>query len=227
MAAALLAATVIALGAAAAPQVKIVAPDGTPLRGALIRVRLLDGRSYEFVLDPQSPYRIESVPLGILYVTVVSWKGVPVDYTAKVKIGVNGTVVVDKIGRLTVYVEGSRGQGIGGAVVSIYHGGRLVEQGVTNSSGVYGTLLPEAQYTVTASYAGRNASTTVSVKGSSLTEARLRLPIYAEVGGVPLTGAELAGLLVLAVALALALYVVASEYAAWRRRRLARLVATG
>ena len=209
--------------AAAAP-VKIVAPDGSPLRGALVRVKLLDGRTYEFTLDPEAPYKISSVPLGVLYVTVVSWKGVPVGYTAKVKVGVNGTVTVARIGRLVVHVVGSRGQGLPGALVKIYYQGRLVEEGRTNESGVYATLLPEASYRVEASYGGRNAAAEAAVKGSSTAEAELRLPVYAEVGGVPLTAAELAGIVVLAAALAIAVYIAASEYAAWRRRWHARTI---
>ena len=223
----LVAALLLLASLAAAEPVRIVAPDGSPLRGAKVTVRLLDGRTYSFTLNPDAPFKISSVPLGVLRITVESWKGVPVGYTAEIRVTVNRTVVVPRIGRLSVRVEGSRGQGLPGARVEIYYAGRLVEEGATNSSGVYETLLPEAQYTVRAYYSGKTGSTGAAVKGSSTSRVTVRLPVYAEVGGVALTGAEVAGLLVLAAALALVLYIVASEYSAWRRRRLARVVTPG
>ena len=205
----LLATSLAALGA---PLIRIVAPDGTPLRGAHIRVELLDGRTYEFVLDPNSPFRIRDVPLGVLKVTVVSWKGVPVGYTEQVKVGEKESIVVPKIKTLTVRAVGSRGQGLEGAIVRILYRGKLVEEGSTDGSGVYGTLLPEEQYTVEVSYAGKTQRRSVRVPS----EEEFRFDVFLEVGGSPFSLGEVFGIALLVVIIVIAMVVIYTEYSNWR-----------
>lgn len=205
---------------AAVPRMRIVAPDGTSLRGALVRVELLDGRSYQFILDPNNPFRIRDVPLGIMNVTVVSWKGVPVGYSEEVRVGEKDAIVVPNIGRLVVRAVGSRGQGLGGVIVKVYYNGKLVEEGATDGSGAFSVLLPNARYEVRASYRGEEKSESVAVPG----EAEFSFDVFAEIGGTPVSSAELVGLLAIIIMLVIITYIVAAEYSSWRRRRLVRVV---
>ena len=163
------------------------------------------------------------MPLGILKVTIVSWKGVPVDYTVTVTPS-NATVVCPKIGKLFVAVKGAAGQPIEGAEVKVLYEGKLVEAGTTDKGGSFTTYLPEAEYTVIAEYAGRRVSTTVKVPGSGTGKANLSVDVFMVVGGLPLTYTEVVGILIgLAVAV-IVLFVIAYEYSAWRRKRLVKRV---
>ncbi|RLE58783.1 MAG: hypothetical protein DRJ35_07195 [Thermoprotei archaeon] len=204
----------------AAPRIRIIAPDGTSLKGALVKVELLDGRSYEFILDPDNPFRIKDVPLGIMKVTVVSWKGVPVGYSEEIKIGEKDVIVVPNIGKLVVRTIGSRGQSLGGVVVKVLYQGQLVEEGVTDESGIYSVLLPNANYEIRVSYGGEEKVKQVSVPG----EAEFSFDVFVELHGTPFSSTEFIGLLVLTIILVVITYIVAVEYSNWRRRRLVKVV---
>jgi len=53
----------------------------------------------------------------------------------------------------------------------------------------------------------------------------LQLDVFAEIGGVALSSSEVMGLIALAALVPLILFVIAYEYAQWRRRRILRVVA--
>jgi len=66
---------------AAAGPIALLASDGsTPLVGARIVAEKLDGERVELTVPPDGSVTVREVPLGILKITVVSWKGVPVNY---------------------------------------------------------------------------------------------------------------------------------------------------
>lgn len=211
---------IFAANVVAAPRIRIVAPDGTSLKGALVRVELLDGRSYEFILDPDNPFRIKDVPLGIMEVTVVSWKGVPVGYSEEIKIGEKDVIVVPNIGKLVVKAVGSRGQGLEGVIVKVFYQGELVEEGVTDGSGIYSVLLPNAYYEIRASYGGKEEVEHVTVPG----EAEFSFDVFVEFDGTPISFTEFIGLLVIIIILVIIIYIIAVEYSNWRRRRLIKVV---
>ncbi len=207
----------------ASKAVTIVGWGGVSLKGAIIRVEKLDGTSMSVTLDPQGKAVVREVPLGILKVTIVSWKGVPVDYTVTVTPS-NATVVCPKIGKLFVTVKGAAGQPIKGAEVKVLYEGKLVEAGTTDKGGSFTIYLPEAEYTVIAEYAGRRVSTAVKVPGSGTGKASLSIDVFMVVGGLPLTYTEVVEILIgLAVAV-IVLFVIAYEYSAWRRKRLVKKV---
>lgn len=205
----------------AAQPLRLSTPGGTPLVGAVIIVEKLDGTRYNFTLGPEGTITVTEVPLGVLKVQVVSWKGVPVGYSFTVTPH-NYSVTVPGIYPLTVTVVGARGQGLARAVVKILYDGKGVERGVTDESGVYRTLLPAARYVVVAEYGGRSSRREVDLRAPG--EVRLQLDVFGEIGGLVLSSSEFMGLIALAVVLSLALFVIAYEYSQWRRKRLLKVV---
>lgn len=218
---ALLLVALLAPLALAQPTVRIRAENGEPLVGALIKVTTLDGRTAEFELSPGAPFTVKDVVLGKLTVEVVSWKGVPIGYKKTVEVREDMTILVPGVNTAVVKVVGSRGQGLAGARVEIYYGGRLVESGSSDESGVYRTTLPTATYRVIAEYGGRRVETQAQLPG----EVTLSLDVFTTVAGVPLSPSEVLGIIALTALLALAVFIAAYEYSAWRKRRVAKVVA--
>lgn len=205
------------------PKVRIRGPDNVPLEGALVVAERLDGTRVEFRLDPESPTLIRDVPLGVLRITVVEWKSVPVNCSALVT-PQNTTVICSKIHRVLIRALGARGQGLGEARVEIAYGQRIVERGLTDGSGTYRTYLPEAVYSVKVSYGAASRAVEIAVDSDKEVEVPLDIllgrPLYLSPG-------DFLGMLLLMVALVLAIFVVAFEYRTWRRRRIVRPVVGG
>lgn len=218
-----LAVLIAALQLAAAGPVALLASDGsTPLVGARIVAEKLDGTRIELIVPPEGSVTVREVPLGVLKITVVSWKEVPVNYTCVVT-PLNSTVAVPKIHRLAVSVVGARGQGLGRAAVEIVYDGRVVERGVADEAGSYVTFLPAASYVVRAGYGGKTAEKRVDLAAPD--RVTVQLDVFAEVGGIALSSGEVMGLIALAALIPLVLFVIAYEYAQWRRKRVLKVVA--
>jgi hypothetical protein len=208
---------------AAAGPIALLASDGrTPLVGAEIVAEKLDGTRIAITVPPEGTVTVREVPLGILKITVVSWKGVPVNYTCRVA-PANSTVTVPGIHKLTVSAVGSRGQGLRGASVEIFYGGRSVDKGIADEAGSYTTLLPAASYVVKVNYGGKTAEKQVDL--SAPDRVVVQLDVFAEIGGVALSSSEVMGLIALAALIPLILFVIAYEYAQWRRKKILKVVA--
>jgi hypothetical protein len=213
----------VAISSCAQPTLKIVAFDGSELSGARIRVTTLDGRVFNFTLDPRSPFIVRDVVRGVLMVEVVSWKNVPVGYRQNVTVYSDRVLTVPSIGKLTLRVTGSRGQPLSGASVRISYGAETVEEGATGASGIYSTLLPQATYQVTVEYGGRGVSRTILVQPSRENVVEVSLDVFVSFAGVDLSLSEFLGLAVLAILLVLGIVILLIEYTNWRARR-ARVV---
>jgi hypothetical protein len=210
----------------AQPTLKIVAYDGSQLRGAQIRVSTLDGRVFEFTLDPSNPFVVRDVVKGVLFVEVVSWKSVPIGYRQNVTIYSDQTLVVPSIGKLTLKVSGSRGQALEGASVKITYSGQTIEEGSTDTGGVYTTLLPAASYGIVVEYGGRRVEKTIAVEPSRENVVNVQLDVFMSLGGMDLSLTEFLGLALLVIVIVIALIVVTVEYSNWRAKRARRVLAT-
>ncbi|MCS7104653.1 MAG: carboxypeptidase-like regulatory domain-containing protein [Thermofilaceae archaeon] len=133
-----------------------------------------------------------------------------------------GAATVDTIGRLVVTVVGARNQGLDGARVSISGATTIV--GTTDAAGKFAIELPAGSYTVTAEKGGRTGSTSVNVAGGQTAEATVKVDVFMSLAGWEMSFSEFIGLLLLIAILALVLFIIAHEYAVWRRRRIARAI---
>lgn len=204
----------------AAQPVALTSGD-TPLSGAIVDVEKLDGTRLRLTAGPDGTVTVTEVPLGILKVRVVSWKNVPVNYEC-VTTPENRTIIVKGISRIVVTVTGSRGQGLPGALVKVLYGGLEVESGLTDDSGVYRTSLPSASYVLRVEYNG--AVTERGVELRDYLEVKIPLDVFTVIGGYPISSSEFMGIIALAIALVLMVFVIAYEYAQWRRRRAVNVV---
>lgn len=196
---------------------------GSPLANAYVKVKYPDGRTLEGTTNEYGELSFTQVPVGEVEVTEVTWLDTPITL-------VEPKVTVDKTGEyaftasnvyiLTVRVMGTRGQGLGPSTVTVFLGTREIATIETDSSGVGELELPAASYTVKANFKGRTAEGTISLtKDDSLT---VTIDVFATILGRPFSTAEFFGeLVLLPVVIAIVVYLVAYEYYAWRRRRLA------
>jgi len=122
-----------------------------------------------------------------------------------------------------VTVAGARGQGLEGARVSISGTGVTIV-GTTDSAGKFAAELPAGSYTVTAEKGGRTASASVTVSGGQTAEQTLKVDVFMTIAGWEMSFSEFIGLLLLIAVLTIVLFIIAHEYAVWRRRRLARAI---
>ena len=197
--------------------VTIKTPFDTPMEGATVEITKPDGTKVSAVAGDGGVVSVTEVPPGKLTVAVKKWRDMTVDFTAEVA-RENAVITVNKIGKLVVKVVGSRGQGLAGAVVDVSGIGTFT----TDSGGVVELELVAGSYTVTASKGGRTDSTTVSVSGGATATAELKLDIFMTIAGWELSSGEFAGLLLLVAILVIVLFIIAHEYSAWRKRRIAR-----
>ena len=208
---------------AVAGPIMLTTGSGRSLAGAVVEVEKLDGTKLTFTVGPDSTITVTEVPLGIVKLRVVSWKGVPVNYECTVT-PQNASVKVPNIYDLVVKVVGSRGQGLPNAVVRVLYSGREVERGSTDESGTFRTLLPASSFTVEAEYGGRTAQRSIELQGPT-TEVTLPLDVFAEIGGTPISSGEFMLIIFFAALTPLVLFIIAYEYSQWRKRRALRVVA--
>jgi hypothetical protein len=201
--------------------ITLTTPFNTPMAGATATVTKLDGTTLTLTADAQGRIVVPEAPLGKVDVTITSWNGMPVNYKAT---GVTaGTVTAANIGKLVVTVVGARGQGLEGARVSVSGAGVSIV-GTTDPAGKFAVELPAGTYTVTAEKGGRTASASVSVSGGQTAEQTLKVDIFMTIAGWEMSFSEFIGLLLLIAVLTIVLFIIAHEYAVWRRRRLARAI---
>jgi len=201
--------------------ITLTTPFNTPMAGATATVTKADGTTLTLTADSQGRITVPEAPLSKVDVTITSWNGMPVNYKAT---GVTaGTVTAANIGKLVVTVVGARGQGLEGARVSISGAGVTIV-GTTDSAGKFAVELPAGSYTVTAEKGGRTASASVSVSGGQTAEQTLKVDIFMTIAGWEMSFSEFIGLLLLIAVLTIVLFIIAHEYAVWRRRRLARAI---
>jgi len=193
-------------------------PFGSPMEGATVLVRKLDGSVAEASVGVGGLALVEEVPKGALEVKIESWRGLPVDSRWYEVSAEQTSVIVEEIGLLKVRVVGARGQGLAGAEVAVE--GTPVS-GATAADGIFSAELPEGAYRIEVNYGGRSSEAEVEVTGGEVTEIEISLPVFAEIAGWAMSPAEFAGLVVLLVALAIVIVVGLYEYAVWRRRRIA------
>ncbi|MEM2299503.1 MAG: carboxypeptidase-like regulatory domain-containing protein, partial [Thermofilaceae archaeon] len=197
-------------------------PFNTPMAGASVTATKEDGTTLTLTADAQGRITVPEAPLGkVKEVTVTTWNGMPINFKAT---DVTGTVTVGNIGRLIVTVVGARGQGLEGARVSISGAGVTIV-GTTDSAGKFTVELPAGSYTVTAEKGGRTARIEpVDVTRGQTAEATLKVDVFMTLAGWEMSFSEFVGLLLLIALLAIVLFIIAHEYAVWRRRRLARAI---
>ena len=195
-------------------------PFGTPLAGATVEITKPGANTFTATLDNNGEITISEVPPGQIKVTVKSWKGLNINYDTTVSRETTA-ITVDNIGKLVVHVVGSRGQGLAGASVEIANVGTFT----TDSSGTVEVEVPAGTYKVTASKGGRTASTSVAVQGGKTATTELKLDIFISIAGWEMSSGEFLGMLLLFIILVIVLFIIAHEYSAWRKRRLAKVIA--
>jgi hypothetical protein len=203
-----------------------VTPFGTPLADAKVTVTKPDGTSVTGTLDASGSIVIKEVPKGDLAFVVEEWKGLPIAFKGSRPRAAAISVKVENIGKLAVRVVGARGQGIDGATVTVENVGTFT----SDASGLVTVEVPSGSYTVTASKGGRTASVTVKVEGGKINDGKeipkeLRLDIFLTIAGWEMSSSEFLGLVLLLVLLVLVIFIIAHEYAVYRRRRLAKVIA--
>jgi len=203
-------------------EIVLATPFGGFLDNAQVQVKKLDGSIISTTSDGNGKVLAEDIPKGILYVKVVSWKGMQLDtewYEASL---LNNMVIVDKIGLLRVKVVGERGQGLAGATVYI-EGTPL--SGSTGEDGVAEFLLPENSYEVKVCLGDTCSSTTATVPGGEIAETMVSLPVFLEVSPkLTMSFKEFLFAVIIAVAVIAVSFIALYEYSVWRRRRMARVV---
>ena len=198
-------------------------PFDTPVAGAAVTVTKPDGTTLKMTTDSEGKIVVPEVPLSKVDVTVETWKGFNVGYKAT---GVTaGAVTVENIGKLVVTVVGARGQGLAGAKVTISGAGSEIV-GTTDASGKFAAELPAGSYTVKVEKGGKTAEATATVSpGPAVSEApALKLDIFMTIAGWEMSFGDFVGLILLVVVLVIVLFIIAHEYAVWRRRRIARAI---
>ncbi len=196
-------------------------PFGTPMAGASVTATRLDGTTLKLTADSEGRITVPEAPLSVATVTVENWNGQPINF--RFEKAAPGALTVGTIGRLVVTVVGARGQGLEGARVKITGPGAAIV-GTTDSAGKFAAELPAGSYTVEAEKGGRTTSTTATVSGGQTTETTLRADVFMTVAGWEMSFSEFAGLLLLIAVLVIVLFILAHEYAVWRRRRIARAI---
>jgi hypothetical protein len=197
--------------------------QGRPVGGAVVTFK---GVTKTTGSDGKAVF--ERVPLGtedapIAYNVRVSVEGVEVyNKDEPISVARKEISVLAQLFALTVRVVGELGQGLQGASVQLLRAGTTVATGSADSAGaVRFERLAPASYEVRAQYKGFSGSATVSLDALRRGEVvEIRLPVYVEVLGIPMSLATLLALAIGIILLVIVLAIIISEYRWWRGRRL-------
>jgi hypothetical protein len=197
--------------------------QGRPVGGAVVTFK---GVTKTTGSDGKAVF--ERVPLGtedapIAYNVRVSVEGVEVyNKDEPISVARKEISVLAQLFALTVRVVGDLGQGLQGASVQLLRAGTTVATGSADSAGaVRFERLAPASYEVRAQYKGFSGSATVSLDALRRGEVvEIRLPVYVEVLGIPMSLATLLALVIGIILLVIVLAIIISEYRWWRGRRL-------
>jgi len=205
--------------------VVVIAVDaqGRPVGGAVVTFK---GVTKTTGSDGKAVF--ERVPLGtedapIAYNVRVSVEGVEVyNKDEPISVARKEISVLAQLFALTVRVVGELGQGLQGASVQLLRAGTTVATGSADSAGaVRFERLAPASYEVRAQYKGFSGTATVSLDALRRGEVvEIRLPVYVEVLGIPMSLATLLALAIGIILLVIVLAIIISEYRWWRGRRL-------
>lgn len=202
-------------------EVVLVTPFGTYLDNAEVQIKRLDGSIFTTSSDGYGRVLAEEIPKGVLYVKVISWRGMKLDTEwYKVSLSSN-TVTVDKIGLLRVKAVGERGQGLAGAVVYVED---TPLSGATGEDGVVEFILPENSYRVKVCLGETCNTATVKVVGGEVGEVQVSLPIFLRISQATLSFREFLLTTLLTVLVVAMLFIAIYEYTVWRRKRIARVM---
>jgi hypothetical protein len=197
--------------------------QGRPVGGAVVTFK---GVTKTTGSDGKAVF--ERVPLGtedapIAYNVRVSVEGVEVyNKDEPISVARKEISVLAQLFALTVRVVGELGQGLQGASVQLLRAGTTVATGSADSAGaVRFERLAPASYEVRAQYKGFSGTATVSLDALRRGEVvEIRLPVYVEVLGIPMSLATLLALAIGIILLVIVLAIIISEYRWWRGRRL-------
>jgi hypothetical protein len=197
--------------------------QGRPVGGAVVTFK---GVTKTTGSDGKAVF--ERVPLGtedapIAYNVRVSVEGVEVyNKDEPISVARKEISVLAQLFALTVRVVGELGQGLQGASVQLLRAGTTVATGSADSAGaVRFERLAPASYEVKAQYKGFSGTATVSLDALRRGEVvEIRLPVYVEVLGIPMSLATLLALVIGIILLIIVLAIIISEYRWWRGRRL-------
>jgi hypothetical protein len=203
--------------------ISAVDAQGRPVGGAVVTFK---GVTKTTGSDGKAVF--ERVPLGtedapIAYNVRISVEGVEVyNKDEPISVARKEISVLAQLFALTVRVVGELGQGLQGASVQLLRAGTTVATGSADSAGaVRFERLAPASYEVRAQYKGFSGTATVSLDALRRGEVvEIRLPVYVEVLGIPMSLATLLALAIGIILLVIVLAIIISEYRWWRGRRL-------
>ncbi|MCD6368210.1 MAG: carboxypeptidase regulatory-like domain-containing protein [Thermoproteales archaeon] len=178
--------------------IRVVTPFGTPMSYAEVHVRKLDGTLIKGTLDENGYIGVSEVPLGIVDLEIVSWRGFLVNYSARVSI-YNLTVTCWSIGKLVIHVTTLWGSLVPYASVNV-KGSKGSGEYTVGENGVIELELPEGSYQIKVSYSGYIEVVDVTIKGGSETPVVVQMPFLFIIAGVPIDLSRLVGLILLLVA---------------------------
>jgi len=208
LAVALVLALVLIIGVKGEP-IRVLTPFGTPMKDALVEVTKLDGTTIRGYLDSEGAIRVREVPLGIVRLRIISWKGFTVNFSVTVTIH-NTTVTCGKIGKLIIQVISQTGQPVPYATIIIKNSEAEVH-GLSDQGGVFMIELPEGDYEVRVIYASKEAKVGVHVMRAKEAAVKVVLPFFLIVGGVPLDLWLLVGIIVVAAVIVLVIGILLYE----------------
>lgn len=203
-------------------EITLLTPFGTPMIGAKVLVTKQDGTQLIAIADTLGKIIVQDAPGGKVNIRVLSWRNMTIDYEAENV--ATGTVIVENIGQLIVYVYSSTGVGISGARVEISDG-RTKIISWTDTRGILVIELPMGGYSVKASRGGRESERDARVSGGETTEVYLPIDIFITIGGYwDLSSYDFLGLLFLLWVLFFSIYIIIKEYTVYQQRKRSRIL---
>jgi hypothetical protein len=203
-------------------EITLLTPFGTPMAGAKVLVTMQDGTQLIATADTLGKIIVHDAPGGKVNIRVLSWRNMPINYVAENV--ATGTVIVENIGQLIVYVCSTTGVGISGARVEISNGQTKIISW-TDMRGILVIELPSGEYSIKASRGGRESERDASVSGGETTEVYLPIDIFITIGGYwDLNSSEFLGLLFLLSVLFFLIYIIIKEYTVYLQRKRSRIL---
>ena len=165
-----------------AEPISVMSPFGSPLAGARVQAIKLDGTVIEGYLDSEGRISIRDVPLGVITLRVISWRGFSIDYEVVITM-YNTSVTCYTIGRLAIVAKTVLGQPLRMAYVEIVSEDGVKEELVLKN-GKLNVELPAGKYSITVSIANRQVTREVEITGGRTVFVDVTLPVIEIFGSI-------------------------------------------